>query len=70
MGWNEFQELLFRPRVGELLTNTSTLLLGTLAVTVVLGVVGGAGRGRATDLPFAAVLARAARARRWRCRRS
>ena len=38
MGWSQFQELLFRPRVGELLTNTSMLLLGTLTITVVLGV--------------------------------
>ena len=51
MGWSQFQELLFRPRVGELLTNTSMLLLGTLTITVVLGVSAALAVVR-TDLPF------------------
>ena len=51
MGWSQFQELLFRPRVAELLTNTSMLLLGTITVTVVLGVSAALAVIR-TDLPF------------------
>ena len=51
MGWSQFQELLFRPRVAELLTNTSMLLLGTITLTVVLGVSAALAVIR-TDLPF------------------
>ena len=51
MGWEQFHELLFRPRVYELLTNTTMLVVGTLLVTVVLGVSAALAVVR-TDLPF------------------
>ena len=38
VGWSGVRELVFRPRVGELLWNTSRLVLGTVAVCAVLGV--------------------------------
>ena len=38
VGWAGIRELVFRPRVGELLWNTSRLVLGTVAVCAVLGV--------------------------------
>jgi iron(III) transport system permease protein len=38
VGWSGIRELVFRPRVGELLWNTSRLVLGTVAVCAVLGV--------------------------------
>ncbi|MDP9390148.1 MAG: iron ABC transporter permease [Actinomycetota bacterium] len=38
VGWAGVRELVFRPRVGELLWNTSRLVLGTVAVCAVLGV--------------------------------
>jgi iron(III) transport system permease protein len=38
MGPGELADLLFRPRVGELLGNTLTLLVGTVAATLLLGV--------------------------------
>lgn len=38
VGWAGVWELVFRPRVGELLWNTSRLVLGTVAVCAVLGV--------------------------------
>jgi iron(III) transport system permease protein len=40
MGPGELWTLLWRPRVGELLGNTLALLVGTVAVTTVLGLVG------------------------------
>lgn len=40
MGPGELHALLWRPRVGELLGNTLKLLVGTVAVTTVLGVAG------------------------------
>jgi iron(III) transport system permease protein len=51
MGWSQLAELLFRPRVGELLTNTSMLLVGTVTLTVTLGVSAALAVVR-TDLPF------------------
>jgi iron(III) transport system permease protein len=51
MGWEQFHELLFRPRVYELLTNTTMLVVGTLLVTVALGVSAALAVVR-TDLPF------------------
>lgn len=50
MGWDQLVELLIRPRVGELLTNTVLLLIGTVALTLVLGV-GGALAVVRTDVP-------------------
>jgi iron(III) transport system permease protein len=38
VGWSGVRELVFRPRVGELLWNTVRLVLGTVACCVVLGV--------------------------------
>ena len=38
VGWSGIRELVFRPRVGQLLWNTSRLVLGTVAVCAVLGV--------------------------------
>jgi iron(III) transport system permease protein len=38
LGWSGVRELVFRPRVAELLWNTTRLLLGTVAVCAVLGV--------------------------------
>jgi iron(III) transport system permease protein len=51
MGWGQLSDLLFRPRVGELLTNTSMLLLGTVTLTIVLGLAAALAVVR-TDLPF------------------
>jgi len=38
VGWSGVRELVFRPRVGELLWNTGRLVLGTVAVCAVIGV--------------------------------
>lgn len=38
LGWDGVRELVFRPRVGELLWNTARLVLGTVLCCVVLGV--------------------------------
>jgi iron(III) transport system permease protein len=38
VGWTGIRELVLRPRVGELLWNTTRLVLGTVAVCAVLGV--------------------------------
>jgi iron(III) transport system permease protein len=38
VGWSGIRELVFRPRVGELLWNTGRLVLGTVAVCAVIGV--------------------------------
>ncbi|WP_372727880.1 ABC transporter permease [Nocardioides sp.] len=51
MGLTQLLELLLRPRVGELLSNTVLLLLGTVALSLVLGV-GGALAVVRTDVPF------------------
>lgn len=59
MGWEQLAELVFRPRVGELLTNTVLLVLLGVPITIVLGV-GGAWLVERTTLPlrrlFAVVL--------------
>lgn len=51
IGPAEARELLFRPRIGELLANTLTLLAGCTAASVLLGV-GAAWVVERTDLPF------------------
>lgn len=56
MGWAQFAELVFRPRVGELLTNTVLLVLLGVPFTVILGV-GGAWLVERTDLPARRVFA-------------
>lgn len=50
MGWEQLEELVFRPRVGELLTNTVLLMLLGVPCTVTLGV-GGAWLVERTTLP-------------------
>lgn len=57
-GWSELAPLIFRPRVGELLSNTVLLLVLAVPMTTALGV-GGAWLVERTDLParrFFAVL--------------
>lgn len=56
MGWQQFAELVFRPRVGELLTNTVLLVLIGVPCAVVLGV-GGAWLVERTNLPARRVFA-------------
>ena len=56
MGWEQFAELVFRPRVGELLTNTVLLVLLGVPCTVILGV-GGAWLVERTTLPARRVFA-------------
>ena len=51
MGPGELHDLLIRPRVGELLGNTVTLLVGTVAATTVIGVAAAFVVVR-TDVPF------------------
>lgn len=51
MGTDELRTLLIRPRVGELLLNTLTLLGGTVALTLVIGV-GAALLVVRTDVPW------------------
>ena len=51
MGLDQLLDLLIRPRVGELLSNTVLLLVGTVALTLVIGV-GGALAVVRTDLPW------------------
>lgn len=51
MGPGDLAELLWRPRVGELMSNTLTLMAGTLVLTTVLGV-GCAFLVNRTDLRF------------------
>ena len=50
MGWQQLAELVFRPRVGELLVNTVLLVVLGVPLTVVLGV-GGAWLVERTALP-------------------
>src|SRR5918994_3461987 len=50
VGWSTLSELIFRPRVGELLRNTVALVLIAVPATVVLGV-GGAWLVERTSLP-------------------
>ena len=50
IGWDALAPLIFRPRVGELLTNTVLLLVLGVPATIVLGV-GGAWLVERTDLP-------------------
>ena len=50
MGWEQLAELVFRPRVGELLTNTVLLVVLGVPCTVILGV-GGAWLVERTSLP-------------------
>jgi iron(III) transport system permease protein len=50
VGWSTLSELIFRPRVGELLRNTVALVLIGVPATVVLGV-GGAWLVERTSLP-------------------
>ncbi|WP_140404225.1 ABC transporter permease subunit, partial [Nocardioides sp. XL1] len=50
VGLAEARDYLFRPRIGELLWNTSRLLVGGVALSVVLGV-GGAWLVERTDVP-------------------
>ena len=49
-GLGEARDYLFRPRIGELMWNTSRLLVGGVALSVVLGV-GGAWLVERTDVP-------------------
>lgn len=56
IGWTELAELVFRPRVGELLLNTVLLLVVGVPSTIVLGV-GGAWLVERTDLPGRRVFA-------------
>ncbi|MET0853084.1 MAG: iron ABC transporter permease [Microterricola sp.] len=56
MGWEQFAELVFRPRVGELLTNTVLLVVLGVPCAVVLGV-GGAWLVERTSLPARRVFA-------------
>ncbi|RZI80958.1 MAG: iron ABC transporter permease, partial [Microbacterium sp.] len=51
MGPDDLRALLWRPRVGELMRNTLTLMVGTVAVTTVVGV-GCAFLVNQTDLRF------------------
>lgn len=56
MGWEQFAELVFRPRVGELLTNTVLLVVLGVPCAVMLGV-GGAWLVERTNLPARRVFA-------------
>ena len=47
LGWAGVQELVFRPRVGELVWNTARLVLGTVLCCAVLPAVIGAAAGSA-----------------------
>lgn len=38
LGWAGVRELVWRPRVGELLWNTARLVVGTMACSAVLGI--------------------------------
>jgi iron(III) transport system permease protein len=51
VGWSGIQELVFRPRVAELLWNTARLVVGTVACCVVLGV-GAAWLVERSDVPL------------------
>ena len=69
LGWAGVRELVLRPRVGELLWNTTRLVVGTVVCCAVLGRrCGLAGRALLGARPAGS--GTCCWSRRWRCRRS